>query len=356
ADTFSTVSVRNELSRYVWHVRVASETCRESGHSDWQRCAMNGLGRFRPDLPDRSENRYHSPQASGSSAQSRVIDGAAARGGHGMRNAHSAMRLKRLALAAALLPLAMVAFVDAADARITRIVIAKTSPAFGGASFGSIGAYEQLDGTAYGELDPRDPLNAIIQDLELAPRNAAGMVEYSMDISILKPVDMSKSNRTLLYETVNRGRKNLPFLNIGGDQTKAGDGFLQRQGYAQAWSGWEGDITTGLRIAFPVGGNADGSPITRRVRAENILSAPRATVNITAPPAYEAASLDNADAVLTRRVHQGDARERIDNGKWRFADCSGAPFPGKPDAAKVCLEGGFDTNHIYELVYTGKNP
>jgi len=273
-----------------------------------------------------------------------------------MRNAHSAMRLKWLALTTALLPLATVAFVDAADARITRIVIAKTSPAFGGASFGSIGAYEQLDGTAYGELDPRDPLNAIIQDLELAPRNAAGMVEYSMDISILKPVDMSKSNHTLLYETVNRGRKNLPFLNIGGDQTKAGDGFLQRQGYAQAWSGWEGDITTGLRIALPVAVNADGSPITGRVRAEYILAAPRATVNITAPPAYEAASLDNADAVLTRRVHQGDARERIDNGKWRFADCSGAPFPGKPDAAKVCLEGGFDTNHIYELVYTGKNP
>src|SRR5262249_26887039 len=150
--------------------------------------------------------------------------------------------------------------------------------------------------------------------------------------------------------------KNLPFLNIGGDQTKAGDGFLQRQGYAQAWSGWEGDITTGLRIALPVAGNADGSPITGRVRAEYILAAPRATVNITAPPAYAAASLDNADAVLTRRVHQGDARERIDNTKWRFADCSGAPFPGKPDATKVCLEGGFDTDHIYELVYTAKNP
>jgi hypothetical protein len=107
---------------------------------------------------------------------------------------------------------------------------------------------------------------------------------------------------------------------------------------------------------LPVAVNADGSPITGRVRAEYILTAPRATVNITAPPAYEAASLDNAGAVLTRRVHQGDARERIDNGKWRFADCSSAPFPGKPDAAKVCLEGGFDTDHIYELVYTGKNP
>ena len=79
-------------------------------------------------------------------------------------------------------------------------------------------------------------------------------------------------------------------------------------------------------------------------------------MNITAPPAYEAASLDNAGATLTRRVHQGDARETIPNSRWAFADCSSTPFPGKPNAAKVCLDGGFDTNHIYELVYTAKNP
>ena len=267
----------------------------------------------------------------------------------------AANRAKLLGLAAAL-PLAAIAATGPAEAKITRIVIAKQAPAFEGATFGAVGAYEQLDGTAYGEIDPRDPLNAIIQDLELAPRNARGMVEYSMGISILKPVDMSKANRTLLYETVNRGRKNLPFLNIGGDATKAGDGFLEREGYMLAWSGWEGDITTGLKIALPVAANPDGSPITGRVRAEYILTAASTTVNVTAAPAYEAASLDNAGATLTRRVHQGDARETIPNSKWAFADCTAAPFPGKPDAGKVCLDGGFDTDHIYELVYTAKNP
>ena len=167
---------------------------------------------------------------------------------------------------------------------------------------------------------------------------------------------MSKGNRTLLYETVNRGRKNLPFLNIGGDVAKAGDGFLEREGYTQAWSGWEGDITTGLRITLPVAIGPSGSPITGPVRAEYVLAAPVATVNVTAPPAYEAASLDNSSAVLTRRVHEGDARETIDGSEWAFADCTNTPFPGKPDPAKVCLDGGFDTNHIYELVYTAKNP
>ncbi|PWT89332.1 MAG: hypothetical protein C5B56_07300 [Proteobacteria bacterium] len=263
---------------------------------------------------------------------------------------------KLLGLSVAIVPLATAGLIGTADAKITRVEVAKTTPAFEGATFGAVGAYEQIDGTAYGELDPRDPLNALVQDIERAPRNARGMVEYSMGISILKPVDMSKGNRTLLYETVNRGRKNLPFLNIGGEEAKAGDGFLQREGYTQAWSGWEGDITTGLRIVLPIATNPDGSPITGRVRAEYILAAPTATVNVTAPPAYEAASLDNAGAILTRRVHEGDARETIDNSKWAFADCANTPFPGKPNAAKVCLEGGFDTNHIYELVYTAKNP
>jgi hypothetical protein len=107
---------------------------------------------------------------------------------------------------------------------------------------------------------------------------------------------------------------------------------------------------------LPIATNADGSPITGHVRAEYDLTAATSTVDITRRPAYAAASLDNADASLTRRVHQSDARESIDNRKWAFADCTNAPFPGKPDPGKVCVDGGFDTNHIYELVYTGKNP
>src|SRR5580704_7714980 len=96
--------------------------------------------------------------------------------------------------------LSLVGVSAAAEARITSIVVTtKTSPAFGGQSFGSVGQYEQLDGTALGEIDPKDPLNAAIQDIELAPRNSRGMVEYSMDISILKPINTSLGNHTILY-------------------------------------------------------------------------------------------------------------------------------------------------------------
>jgi hypothetical protein len=243
-----------------------------------------------------------------------------------------------------------------AQAKITRIVISTRVPAYGGFVFENTGAYEQLDGLAYGELDPNDPLNEVITYIKLAPRNARGMVEYSTDISILKPLDMSKSNGVLLYEDVNRGNKNSTSFNIGGNATRQGDGFLEKRGYTMAWAGWEGDTLTGVKIYLPVARNKDGSEITGRVRSEYILSAPASTQDVTAPPAYEAVSTDNSGATLTRRVHQNDARELIPNSQWKFADCTAVPFPGVPSTLKVCLQGGFDTNHIYELVYTAKNP
>jgi DoxX-like family/Alpha/beta hydrolase domain len=119
----------------------------------------------------------------------------------------------------------------------------------------------------------------------------------------------------------------------------------------------EGDITTGIKIILPIATNKDGSQITDPVRAEYILNTKAAsTVDVTAPPAYSAVSTSNAGATLTRRVHQDDAKELLDNSQWAFADCSTTAFPGTPNPTKVCLNGGFDTNHIYELVYTAKNP
>jgi hypothetical protein len=143
--------------------------------------------------------------------------------------------LRHPSCALALGLLSLIGAATPADARITSIVIAtKTSPVFSGQSFRSVGQYEQLDGTAAGELDPKDPLNMVIQDIELAPRNSRGMVEYSMDISILKPIDTSNGNHTILYDVVNRGNKGSPSLNIGGSATAIGDGFLEiRRIYAR---------------------------------------------------------------------------------------------------------------------------
>src|SRR5664279_5335373 len=103
---------------------------------------------------------------------------------------------------------AAVAFMTAnAAARITHLEITKTEPAFGGQSFGDIGPYQHLAGRVMGELDPADPANSGIQDINLAPRNGRGMVEYVTDIELLKPVDLARGNRILFFEVNNRGNK-----------------------------------------------------------------------------------------------------------------------------------------------------
>src|SRR5882762_5321877 len=115
-----------------------------------------------------------------------------------------AMSAIRLGL---MLSAATVVYVSAAEARITRIEITKTEIAFGGQSFGPVGTFQRLTGKAYGEVDPRAPANAIIQDISLAPKNAKGMVEYVTDVDILRPTDRSKSNGVLFLNIVNRGNK-----------------------------------------------------------------------------------------------------------------------------------------------------
>ena len=88
-----------------------------------------------------------------------------------------------------------------------RLEITETKPAFGGRSFGEVGLYERVIGKAYGEVDPQQPSNAMIQDIALAPKNAKGMVEYSTDIDILRPAERSKANGVLFFNIINRGNK-----------------------------------------------------------------------------------------------------------------------------------------------------
>src|SRR5579864_3238223 len=158
----------------------------------------------------------------------------------------------------------------AADARITKIEIAsKQSPTFGGYAFEGVGPYEKIVGKAFGELDPNDPKNAVIVDIELAPKNANGKVEYSFDFYILKPIDLSKGNHKVMYEPPNRGRKTHAALNRGAGGNDPGsltDGealantFLLPRGYTMVWSGWDYSAGTSaanfnMTITLPVAKN-----------------------------------------------------------------------------------------------------
>jgi len=252
------------------------------------------------------------------------------------------------------------------QARVTKIVFDVTSSPFGTATFGGIGQYEQLDGTAYGEIDPQDPLNAVIQDIALAPRNARGMVEYSTTVSILKPVNISSGNHAMLFEIANRGNKLDPaFFNVGVTKTDLlGDGFLESQGFTLVWAGWQADLTAlpgRITMSAPIAHQRNGSSITGPVRSEFIVSMPASTQPILADSSsntvgYPTVTLDRLHDKLTMRRRQDDVRVAIPISEWAYADCSIVPFPGTPDPQKVCLKAGFDTDHIYELVYTAKDP
>ena len=93
------------------------------------------------------------------------------------------------------LVLGLVAWSSAARAEVVRIVIdKKVSPAFDGKTFGTAGQYETIAGRAFGELNPNDPHNKIITDIQNAPRNARGRVEYVASFYLVKPIDR-KSTR-----------------------------------------------------------------------------------------------------------------------------------------------------------------
>src|SRR3982751_4508075 len=92
-----------------------------------------------------------------------------------------------------------------ACARAARLEIMSREPMNDGQAVGSAGPFELIRGKVHGEIDPTDPHNALIQDLDLAPTNARGKVEYVATFALATPVDLSKAARVLLYQVVNRG-------------------------------------------------------------------------------------------------------------------------------------------------------
>ncbi len=245
----------------------------------------------------------------------------------------------------------------AVEARVVRIEIERVeSPTFEGRSFGDAGPYEKLVGRVFGEVDPETPENAVITDVELAPRNARGLVEYAADLLILRPVDPSRGNGRVFYELNNRGRMlSLGQLNDarsgGNDPTTAadaGNGFLMRRGYTFVSSGW--DVTaaadgTRLRIAAPIAVNPDGSPVVGPALEEFVVDNDS---TLTGALTWPAASRDTTRANLTVRKRYADVPERIDAAGWEYIDARTIRLrpPGTP----------FEQGRLYELAYPARDP
>ena len=261
-----------------------------------------------------------------------------------------------------------------ADARITKVAIdtvLSQSPTFGGYSWPGVGQYEKVVGTAFGEVNPLDPQNAVIVDIQLAPRNGRGNVEYSFDFYILKPVDLSKGAHKVMYEPPNRGRKTWSSLGrfpAGGndpgsvtDPAVLANAFLMPRGYTMVWSGWDksagnNGANFNLRIGGPLG------PGTSLAIAKNpgdtTITGPAYEYIVTGPAttsfalSYPAATADKTppNAMLTHRVHLNGTPQSIDPSGWEYTNSSRTAIRLLPAGTS------FVANDIYEFSYIAKDP
>lgn len=152
-------------------------------------------------------------------------------------------------------------------ARVTRIAIDRTQAEAGGA-----GPTEIITGRAFGELDPRAPGNAIITDIDRAPLNSHGMVEYVAKFTLTKPADMARASGVLWYDLVNRGA---PVTANRGAASPTDDGHVR------LISGWQGDLVqteANWDVQVPVARNPDGSAITGPVLSRTADAAPGSAV------------------------------------------------------------------------------
>lgn len=246
---------------------------------------------------------------------------------------------------------------------ISRITLESCEPAFDGLTFGDVGEYQLLRGKAYGSIDPENPANNGLAYVELAPRNEAGLIDYSMDFGILRPADSSRANGRTLYEMINRGAP-LCFEQLNaGSLTDPGNGFLMRQGYEVAWSAWQPEAnphTAEYKASFPRVGEADGSPLVRKSLESFVPDTPQSSNRheladnlLRADISYEPISLTPADAGVSLTV-----RKRFDDRPVEL-DTSAVTFLSgrrvEIDLTQAFAQG-FDVGAIIELAYDATEP
>ena len=265
------------------------------------------------------------------------------------------------------------------QAKLVKLEISKREVIADGMSFGAAGPYEKLTGRAWFEVDPILDRNKTVFDLDRAPLNAKGRVEFSADMVILKPVEMALGAKTLFFEVNNRGRK-ISFGRMHDTASDAnmnnpmaprdfGNGFLMKRGYVIAWVGWGADIAPGdnrLTVDFPIA-LENGRPVTERVLTEfsdrNFNGGKPSSLPLSGGSAFKsfpAVSTDKKQAQADLYVLSSDSPsppgpdmprgEAVADDQWAFADCPDG-WPGKPSTDHICLKDGFRNDRNYHLIY-----
>src|SRR5512138_1456251 len=211
-------------------------------------------------------------------------------------------------------------------AEVTSVIITSRTLLAGGQSFGSTGPYERLVGRIEFALDPADPHNVGIVDLNRARRDADGRVRFSSDLNVLRPTDPTKGNGVLLFHISNRGVMDLmgAFNRGNASDGGIGDGLLMRDGYTMVFVGWEFDVPAPrLRVEAPAAilpsGSSAGSlsveiMVNERAAEAFLIDDPAGRPPVT----YLPVETSNPKDVLVVRDRFLDMGTTIPRDRWRF--------------------------------------
>ena len=272
--------------------------------------------------------------------------------------------MKLLRVACALITAVVICAKHGAHAEVTRIEISDRTDVLAGKSFGETGPYEKIVGKVYYALDPANPRNKAIVDLDKAPRDAQGRVTFSADLFVLAPKDAARGNGAALFDVLNRGRKNMlrdfnraPPQFDPNAELDLGDGFLMQQGFTLVWVGWQFDIPRhgGLMALDAPPTLEDGKPVTGRVSTTFTPNTTDTTYALDNMGRYADTThyppVDPASPANTLVVRDGflGAPQTIPREDWQFASMKDGQIV--PDNAAITLKGGFQPGHFYELSY-----
>jgi hypothetical protein len=243
-----------------------------------------------------------------------------------------------------------------APGALLRIELSERSDVLGGKSFGAAGPYERLIGKAYFAVDPNNPANRIISDIDKAPKNEHGLVEFSADLYVLKPRNPARGNKAVLFEVSNRGTKGMlgMYDRAAGslDPRSAeqfGDGFLLDRGLTLVWLGWQFDVPRRdglMRLYAPVA-REGGRSITGLVRAEFVPDQKETSHSLADRDhiPYSPVNPDDPKLTLTVRDWREGERRTVPRADWHIEN-----------GTHIAMPAGFQPGKIYELVYTAQNP
>ncbi len=240
-------------------------------------------------------------------------------------------------------------------AQVTKVDITSRQTVSGGLADSPAGPYEVIKGVMHLEVAPDNPANKRIVDLKLAKRNSRGNVGFFTDFELHKPVDAGRGNHRLLYFVNNRGNKMGEY-----HFNHQARNWLKKQGWSYLWCGWNCDVKENprkLNIKVPVVTN-NGKTITGKIYSEMISYSDDITYShrivrdnsVVYPPV----SMNNSNAVLTKRQYRWEEPVKIPNSQWsyaRFVNGKAVPDPGF-----LYIKEGFAPGWLYDLVYEGKDP